>query len=439
MTPHKLSPVHAQRVVEARLGREPQDMLEAAVALEAWAGLRALDALGTGRDLMRASRREAQPSIGKLPLPDAQEGLAVEAAAFVVVVISIACWAAPLATTLGAGVVEHGLMVALPLTLALQWWLRSRYLGRPKGLAQLGRRPLMMLLATIALVGLPSAVMGLSGTVAGLLTVTWTGGTILIRRRWSLGYAAAVVLATAGMLAGLSALAVLAGIAVATALAVAVAVRSSVTLAGHPPGRMGRAVTAGIIGAGMGVVLVADRSVDWSVGAVPAIALIPSTVASFWGGYHLWQFQYVIPKALSGVAIFNANHRGLGWPPLRILLGAVGRLVLLTAVLSAVLLLGASALGMATSGVSVLVGFGLVALATLLVSLLESVGRASWALLSVLCAIAGEAYVRMQDIDPFPGVGLIVGASLAVLVALPAAIGMMSRPARTLATALWIS
>ena len=86
-----------------------------------------------------------------------------------------------------------------------------------------------------------------------------------------------------------------------------------------------------------------------------------------------------------------------------------------------------------------LVGFGLVALATLLVSLLESVGRASWALLSVLCAIAGEAYVRMQDIDPFPGVGLIVGASLAVLVALPAAIGMMSRPARTLATALWIS
>jgi hypothetical protein len=220
---------------------------------------------------------------------------------------------------------------------------------------------------------------------------------------------------------------------------VLIAVRGSVTLAGRPPGRLGRAVTAGVIGAGMGILLVADRSIDWSVGAVPAVALIPSTIASFWGGYHLWQFQYVIPKALSGVAIFNANNRGLGWPPLQILLGAVGRLVLLTAVLSAALLLGADALGMATSGISVLVGFGLVALATMLVSLLESVGRGTWALAAVLCAIVGEELVRIQDFDPFPGAGLIVGASAAVLVALPAATAMMSRPARTLATSLWIS
>jgi hypothetical protein len=439
MSANKLSPLHAQRVVEARLGREPQDMLEAAVALEAWAGMRALDALGTGRDLMRSTRRESQPSIGKLPLPDAQEGLAVEAIAFVVVVISIACWAAPLAAGLGAGVVEHGLILALPLTLALQWGLRSRYLGRPKGLAQLGRRPLALLLSALALVAVPSALLGLEGTVAGLLTVTWTGGTVLIRRRWSVGYAAGIMLATAAMLAGLPALAVLAAIAVATSIAVLIAVRGSVTLAGRPPGRLGRAVTAGVIGAGMGILLVADRSIDWSVGAVPAVALIPSTIASFWGGYHLWQFQYVIPKALSGVAIFNANNRGLGWPPLQILLGAVGRLVLLTAVLSAALLLGADALGMATSGISVLVGFGLVALATMLVSLLESVGRGTWALAAVLCAIVGEELVRIQDFDPFPGAGLIVGASAAVLVALPAATAMMSRPARTLATSLWIS
>ncbi len=67
MTPHKLSPVHAQRVVEARLGREPQDMLEAAVALEAWAGLRALDALAVsmlamswGMSYFRAARPAPQ-------------------------------------------------------------------------------------------------------------------------------------------------------------------------------------------------------------------------------------------------------------------------------------------------------------------------------------------------------------------------------------------
>ena len=143
------------------------------------------------------------------------------------------------------------------------------------------------------------------------------------------------MLATAAMLRrGCRALAVLAAIAASRRSSRAAVRRRH--LAGAPGrrgpgGRRGRS-----IGAGMGVVLVGDRSVDWSVGAVPALALIPSTVASFWGGYHLWQFQHVIPQALSGVAIFDASHRGLGWPPLRILLGAVGRLVLLTAVLSAV-------------------------------------------------------------------------------------------------------
>ncbi|MEA2229791.1 MAG: hypothetical protein QOF04_3421, partial [Solirubrobacteraceae bacterium] len=43
---------HAERFVEARLGREPQDMLEAAVVLEAWAGVPAGEALRSGRAIM---------------------------------------------------------------------------------------------------------------------------------------------------------------------------------------------------------------------------------------------------------------------------------------------------------------------------------------------------------------------------------------------------
>ena len=45
-----LSSLQARRIVEARLGREPQDMLESAVALEAWAGVHAREALAHGRD-----------------------------------------------------------------------------------------------------------------------------------------------------------------------------------------------------------------------------------------------------------------------------------------------------------------------------------------------------------------------------------------------------
>ena len=81
-------------------------------------------------------------------------------------------------TALGARVVERALRLALPLTLALQWGLRSRYLGRPNGLLALrpppardraGRRR--------ASSRCPRRRSGESGALAGLLTLTWTGGT----------------------------------------------------------------------------------------------------------------------------------------------------------------------------------------------------------------------------------------------------------------------
>ena len=67
MSANKLSPLHAQRVVEARLGREPQDMLEAAVVLEAWAGIPAGEALQSGRAIMASDTPEPRPSAGRLP------------------------------------------------------------------------------------------------------------------------------------------------------------------------------------------------------------------------------------------------------------------------------------------------------------------------------------------------------------------------------------
>ena len=142
----------------------------------------------------RGAPRRAQPSIGTLPLPDAQEaargrGARVRGGRHRDRVLGRAAGDARSAPASSSA----ALILALPVTLALQWGLRSRYLSRPKGLAQLGRRPWMLLLGAVALVAVPSALLGLSGAVAGLLTLTWTGGTILIRRalvarlcrRWS--------------------------------------------------------------------------------------------------------------------------------------------------------------------------------------------------------------------------------------------------------------
>jgi len=444
MTRPALQPREARPIVEARLGRSPQDMLEVAVVLEAWAGVPAGEALATGRRLMRSSSAASQPSAGRVQTPAREAGFQFEALAFVAAVVAMACWAGPLAASLGAQTVQNALTVALPLTLSLQWFLRSRYLGRPHGLANLGRMPWVLAGVAVALAGLPSAALGADGAVAALLALTWTSGTVLMAARWSAAYAAAVGLATAAMLEGLLPLAVLAVVATATtAAAVVAAVRAAgaardVTEARYP-GRWGRALTAGTIGAGLGVLLVADSGVTWTMGPVPALALLPSTVASFWGGYHLWQFQQAVPRSLRGIAVTQRTARGLAWPGLRILVGAVARLVCAAAALSAALIVAASCLGWTVAGLGVLFGFGLIALATLLVSLLESVGRAGWALSAVAAGISAEVAFGVFMDAPFAGAGLILGAAVAVVVVLPPSVALLTRPATTLATSLWIT
>jgi hypothetical protein len=438
MTEALLQPAKAELLVEARLGREPQDMLEAAVVLEAWAGLPAQAALAAARKMMPATPREAQASVGQLPARTSREGVLVEGSALIVTVIAIACWAAPLTSSLGVQVVERALMLALPVTLALQWALRARYLDRSDGLAQLAVRGLYLALGACALVAVPALALGVGGTIAGLLTVTWTGGTILVRRGWPAAYAAQVLVATPPMVLGVAPLRVLGATAALTVIGTALALRGSIAPEERSPGYWRRGVTAGVIGAGLGLMLVLDHTVSWTDGAVPALALLPSTVASFWGGYHLRHLERAIPGALSGVSAREPARRGVAWPPLGVLLGAVARLLALCAALSAALLALTPWLGASARGAGILVGFALLALATVLVSLLESMGRGWWSVVVVAGAAAAELAVRLSDADPFPGTGMVVGGALAIVLVLPAVIGMLSRPASTLATALWI-
>ena len=84
-----------------------------------------------------------------------------------------------------------------------------------------------------------------------------------------------------------------------------------------------------------------------------------------------------------------------------------------------------------------LAGFGVVALATLLVGLLESLGRPSLATFGVAAGLAGELLVRRSG-APFGGAALLAGGVLALLVLVPGVLMLLARPARTLATALWI-
>jgi len=433
----------SRSLVQARLGRDPQDMLEAAVVLEAWAGVPAQRALDTGRRLMPATPAEPLPSRAKAATPRPRTGVVLEATAFAATVLAIALWAAPLADDLGAAVVERGLQIALPLTLALQWGLRSRYLGRPGGLLTLAGHPAGLALGAAALVVLPAAAFGLGGVVAGLLTVTWTGGTLLIRRRWYAVYALLVAAATPAIFL-LEPGPVLGATAALTAAAVALALRPGA--AGDPaaPGRWSRAARGALIGGGLGLLIVSDPSVTWTQGTVPALALVPSTIASLWAGHRLWTLEHLIPRAVAGVRVSDVagphgpgasrqiSPRAVTHGPLGALLGSLSRLVWVTTALSVALVLTPWLPG---GRAGLLVGFGLLALATLLASLLETLGRASLAVAGVFAAVVVEWLAPA----PFGGAPLVAGAAVGVAILLPPVVALLARPARTLATALWIT
>jgi hypothetical protein len=440
VTPVELELEDARLLVEARLGRPPQDMLEAAVVLEAWAGVPAQAALAAASATMPAEPALPQPSVGRLPRRRDHEGVLVDSAAFMITVLAIAFWAAPLTSAAGLHAVTQALAVALPVTIALQRALGSRFLDRPNGIAQLALYRGRLLAGAVAVLLIPAALLGLGGTLAGLLTITWTGGAVLIRRGWPLVYVAIVLLATGAMAAGAPALAVVAAAAATTLIEVAVALARSAEPVRRTRGGGEPVVIAAAIGIGLGLMLVLDGSVSWTEGSAPAVALVPSTVAALLAGHHLLHLEMAIPRALSGVEATapEAGAGRLGREPVAVLGGALARLLLVSAALSVALLWLSPWLGSSARGAGVLVGFALIAAGGMLAGLLESLGRSRGTLAAVAAGTAAEALVRVTGLEPFAGIGLVVGGGVVTLLVLPAVAALLRRPASTLATALRI-
>jgi hypothetical protein len=403
-------------------------MLEAAVVLEAWAGVPPSRALAAGRALMPAVPAAPRRSAGRLADPEPRRRVAFETCAFCLSVLAIALWASPLRSAIGAEGLRQALTVALPLTLALQWGLSSRYLSRPGGAAALSRHRAALALGAVVVVAVPSAALGSAGLVAGLLAITWTGGAIVIRRGSALGYAGLIAVATPAML-GLAAPRIVLAWLAATIVAGVLLAPRAFTRVPAPPGRWDRALTAALIGAALGLLLVGDRSLGWIASPVEALLLVPSIAGGAWGSAHVWRLAHALPSSLAGV--------GLGERPrttaLRVLGGALARTALACAALS--LLMLALLPGPSGARACALGGFGLLALVTLLAGLLESLARGRWALAAVGAGVAVEALVR----PPVSGGALIAGAAVAVAILLPAAVAPLRRPAIKVATSIWIA
>ncbi|HEU4703942.1 MAG TPA: hypothetical protein VFS37_15785 [Conexibacter sp.] len=433
-----LSDERASGLVHARLGRPAQDLLETVVVLEAWGGVPSTAALQL--DAVVAPREAAPASAAArrvLHDDEQRKGIVAEGIALLVAIVAVAAWAGPLSSQLGATTLEHALRMALPLTLALQWMLRSRYLGRDGGVRQLAEERVAVLLASAAIGAAILAIPGV-GPLVALFVLTWVGGAVMARRGWGLAYAVLVtgeaIALGADAPAHLS-LALLGGIVlVACFIAVATA-RGTVEQA---PGRLPRALAAGAIGGLLGGLLVGDESLGWGVhGAFPGLALAPSVIGSLWGGYHLWQVYAAVPRGLRGMPLALASETIRGGPAMRVLIGALVRLVGITIVLSIAVLAAARWTNGADS-VGVFVAFGTATLASLCVSLHESLGYVGWAFVVSLASLAVELAIVRWLAAPPPGLALSVAGAVGTLLALAPLLRQLRSPGRMLATALWI-
>jgi hypothetical protein len=435
---------YSEAVLEARLGRRARDILEATVVLEAWTGRPARSAMSAARGLVSIDGPPLRALSSSDPFADSERSsVLAEGLTLVLLIISIAAWAAPIRTHLGPTVLAHAIRVALPLAIAFQWGLRSRYLGRPQGLACLARDGLGIWALMLLVVDAPLALIPRWGPVAAMMVPIFVGGTVLTRRGWGLIYAGVLVVGTLVMGQGVSPDAVLAALTAITLAMCLLAVRSSVqTRTDERAGTIDRALIASVIGGAMGVLLVADPTVSLGVhGAYPAIALLPSVIGCYWGGYYLWNFFDAVPRGMRGVALDRAGRVALSDPAMSIFVGAIVRLVIAETVLSG-FVIGLNQLfgGLfhGSDAITVFIAFGSIGTLSMLIGLLESFALQWAALLAALVALAVE--LAWPGIVPggAPGLAMAIGATFGVAITLPALLGRLAHSGGTLATTLWI-
>jgi len=435
---------YAEGVIEARLGRPALDILEATVVLEAWTGAPARSAMSTAPDLVSSDfrPRDANPSL-EASEDREQQSVVAEGITLVLSILSVAAWAIPLSRDYGPHVLAHAIRFALPIAVALQWGLRSRYLGRRHALAIFGRDGIAFCALAMLAVELPLALIHKSGPIAATFVAIWVGGAIVSRRGWGLVYATTLVIATIALDRHAPANLVLGSLTAFTLIVCMVGVLTRRQSTDERAGSIPRALLATLLGGCTGALLVADPTLGWGVrGLHPAVSLIPSVIGSFWGGYYLWNLYDVIPRGLSGMPLASGSSAAFRGPGMSIFLGAMLRLVGTTVVLSAVV----SLIGHWTHGAdapSLFVAFGSVALLSLLIGLLESLALRRAALVAAAAAVAAE--VAWHELAwrsgihwHVSGAALIVGASVGMLLALPPLIVRLARSGSVLATTLWI-
>ncbi|MEZ0164202.1 hypothetical protein AB2L27_05405 [Kineococcus sp. LSe6-4] len=432
----RITPEQAAARVRAGLGRDPQDALEASVVLEAWGGLTARSALPLARQVAAIPRPSSPAGFSRRVTGVVQSESTREVLGLIATLLATTAWVAPLATALGAGSTERAWKIALPISLAVQWFLRRRYLTDARGLGRLrtdrgvaAGGTVLSLLVVVAMLLQPAA------ALPAALVVTWVGGLLVVVRGWGIPYAACLLAATAAMGLGLP---VVTDVLLVVTLTVAAVAAAIVTC---PPSSLAptpwpRSLVAGAIGGTTALLIVVDPTVEWSSWRpFPVIALVPCLLGTVWASRHLNRIWTVLLAALASTDFGDRSSRRHRRVFGRIIVGAFGRLVLLTAAVS--VLTYALVHSVATSGrglALLLLGLGCFGVVGFVAALLESFSRLLAAgvvavVAVVVAAAAASGRLPGPDLPP-----LAAAAVAAAVVALWPVARLVSQPDRTLAT-----
>ncbi len=416
---------------DRHLERPTQDPLEAAVVLEAWGGVAPGEAFGlTAAD--RPPREAAfRPRVVRSDPLD--PSLALGDLGFVAGVLGMGFYLSTLTADLGARSVDMAWRLALPLSLAIQWAIRRRYLSGSDGLGRLRNDPRVLgVLGAAMAVCLP---LRPGGWLAACLVGIWVGGFVITRLGWGLVFGVAL-LAGAGVLGvGVSPRLVLPLLTVLTLVTASLGVRRH-RPSERLPGGKDRAFAAGLIGAGVGGVLVLEPRFLWDGrAALVAITVVPALLGSVWGGWHMGKLWKVLPEAL--VRQPFATPGGASISVVRSLLaGALARVVLGASVGSVpILAWAADGAGPVDDVWALLVAHLCLGVAGLAVSLLEAFDRWGTALVAVAAGCLACVAVNLLDPshDLVPGSRIGIGAVVVIVMSGPALLQLVTNPARTLA------
>jgi hypothetical protein len=422
----------AQPLIEERLGRPMLDELEAAVVLEAFAGLEADLSLQIGRNAAQFRSTVVEAPKAKIrERPKLDWRSVVSDAAFIVGVLAIGFWLSGQGTKLGTLAVDRSWRLALPISLGAQWFLRRRVLVGPDGLGRLRRESWLFGPAALALVGLSLVPNG--GVIAAALVATWVAGFLVSRRGWGLAHMGAVGLTLAGA-NWLPNWAVFLSL-VTTSLVLAAAALAASPASDRMAGSFARSLPSGCIGLCLAIILVAEPPILW--GATPlqaSLTVVPALFGALAGGLWMTRIWTTVPQSLARTGI---GSKRVSLASVRVFAEAVVfSLVIVQVVSLAVLFWLRRNPEVDRTARWLLVAHATLAVAGLCVSSLEAFGRWGAGLFAAAGGAVGAWLVAPEISVSGPGSRIFVGAAIALVIAAPVLIATLLRPAHRIVVAV---